>query len=263
MELKIEKYDLQPIKFNFEELKSKLTDSLEKYQGLVVTEDNLSDSTKTRTELNKLKTSIEDERKRIKKEWNEPYVAFENQIKELVGLVDKPIQCLDTQIKAFEDERKENKRKEIQEFFDDNNTNELIKLDMIFDEKWLNKGEKIEKIKETILSTLGRIETSLNVIKTQNTKYTTNMIDMYLKTLDLASALKEKERLEELEKNANLERVKKEQAVKMQESVKTEPKEEEKTFDLIFKVTGTANQMLALRNFLISNNIKFSKVEGE
>ena len=70
-------------------------------------------------------------------------------------------------------------------------------------------------------------------------------------------------KLEELEKNANLERVKREQTVKMQEPVKTEPKEEEKTFDLIFKVTGTANQMLALREFLISNNIKFSKVEGE
>ena len=263
MELKIEKYELQPIKFNFDELKGKLTESLEKYQGLVVTEDNLSDSTKTRTELNKLKTSIEDERKRIKKEWNEPYVAFENQIKELVGLVDKPIQCLDTQIKAFEDERKENKRKEIQEFFDENNTNELIKLDMIFDEKWLNKGEKIDKIKETILSTLGRIETSLNVIKTQDTKYTTNMVDIYLKTLDLASALKEKERLEELEKNANLERVKREQTVQRQESVEVAPKVEEKEYELIFKVTGTANQMLALREFLISNNIKFSKVEGE
>ncbi len=263
MELKIEKYELQPIKFNFEELKSKLTDSLEKYQGLVVTEDNLSDSTKTRTELNKLKTSIEDERKRIKKEWNEPYVAFETQIKELVGLVDKPIQCLDTQIKAFEEKRKEAKRKEIQEFFDENNTNELIKLDMFFDDKWLNKSEKIDKIKETILSTLGRIETSLNVIKTQNTKYTTNMVDVYLKTLDLASAMKEKERLEELEKNANLERVKREQTVKGQEPVKTESKEEEKTFDLIFKVTGTANQMLALRDFMVSNNIKFSKVVGE
>ena len=261
MELKIEKYELQPIKFNFDELKGKLTESLEKYQGLVVTEDNLSDSTKTRTELNKLKTSIEDERKRIKKEWNEPYVAFENQIKELVGLVDKPIQCLDTQIKAFEDERKENKRKEIQEFFDENNTNELITLDMIFDEKWLNKGEKIEKIKETILSTIGRIETSLNVIKTQNTKYTTNMIDVYLKTLDLASALKEKERLEELEKNANLERVKN-QPVKEQEVVvpKTVP---EKEYELVFKVTCTIEQMRNLREFMISNNIKFSKVEGE
>lgn len=263
MELKIEKYDLQPIKFNFAELKKELTKSLEKYQGLVVTEKNLNDSTKTRAELNKLKTTIEDERKRIKKEWNAPYVEFETQIKELVGLVEQPIQCLDTQISAFETERKENKRKEIQDFFDENNSNELIKLDMIFDDKWLNKGEKIDKIKETILATIGRIETSLNVIKSQDTKYTTNMIDVYLKTLDLASAMAEKERLEKLEQNANLERVKREQTVKMQEPVKTEPKQEEKTFDLIFKVTGTANQMLALREFLISNNIKFSKVEGE
>lgn len=263
MELKIEKYYLQPIKFNFNELKTKLTESLEKYQGLVVTEKNLNDSTKTRTELNNLKKSIEDERKRIKKEWNEPYVAFENQIKELVGLVDKPIQCLDTQIKSFENTRKENKQEEIQKFFDENNTNELIKLDMIFDEKWLNKGEKIEKIKETILSTLGRIETSLNVIKTQNTKYTTNMIDVYLKTLDLASALKEKERLEELEKNANLERVKKQQVESKQVAVYTLPKTEETECELVFKVVCTANQMRSLREFMINNKIKFSKVEGE
>lgn len=259
MELKIEKYELQPIKFNFDELKSKLTDSLEKYQDLVVTEDNLSDSTKTRTELNKLKTSIEDERKRIKKEWNEPYVEFENQIKELVGLVDKPIRCLDAQIKAFEDERKEQKRKEIQEFFDDNNTNELIQLDMFFDDKWLNKSEKMDKIKESILAILERMNTSLNVIKSQDTKYTTNMIDVYLKTLDLASALKEKERLEELEKNANLERVKRPTV----EQKQVEDKIEEKEYELIFKVTCTINQMRELKTFMISHNIKFSKVEGE
>lgn len=259
MELKIEKYELQPIKFNFDELKSKLTDSLEKYQDLVVTEDNLSDSTKTRTELNKLKTSIEDERKRIKKEWNEPYVEFENQIKELVGLVDKPIRCLDAQIKAFEDERKENKRKEIQEFFDESNTNELIKLEMFFDDKWLNKSEKMDKIKESILAILERMNTSLNVIKSQDTKYITNMIDVYLKTLDLASALKEKDRLEMLEKNANLERVKR-QAV---EQKRVEDKIEEKEYELIFKVTCTIDQMRELKTFMISHNIKFSKVEGE
>ena len=259
MELKVEKYELKPIKFNFEELKGKLTESLEKYQDLVVTEDNLSDSTKTKTELNKLKTSIEDERKRIKKEWNAPYVEFENKIKELVGLVDQPIQCLDTQIKSFENERKENKRKEIQEFFDENNTNELIKFDMFFDEKWLNKGEKIEKVKESILAILERMNTSLNVIKSQDTKYITNMIDVYLKTLDLASALKEKERLEELEKNANLERVKTQTVVQKQ----VEDKIEEKECELIFKVTCTINQMRELKTFMISHNIKFSKVEGE
>lgn len=262
MELKVEEYKLKPIKFNFEELKTKLKEKLEKYQGLVVTEENLNDSTKTRKELNDLKNSIEDERKRIKKEWNAPYENFEKQIKELVGLVDKPIQCLDTQIKSFENTRKESKREEIQKFFDENNTNELIKLDMIFDERWLNKGEKIEKIKETILATLGKIETSLNVIKVQQTKYVTNMIDVYLKTLDLASALKEKERLEELEKNANLERIKKQQVEPKQVAVYTLPKTDEEC-ELVFKVVCTANQMRSLREFMINNKIKFSKVEGE
>lgn len=259
MELKIEKYDLQPIKFNFEQLKEELTESLEKYQGLVVTEDNLSDSTKTRTELNKLKTSIDDERKRIKKEWNEPYVNFENQIKELIGLVNKPIECLDTQIKAFEDERKEKKKKEIQSFFNENNINELITFDMIFDEKWLNKSEKIEKIKEIILSTIGRIETSLNVIKTQQTKYVTNMIDMYLKTLDLTSAMKEKERLEELEKISNLEKIKKQDAQETVVSIQPQSKK----YELIFKVTCTIEQMRDLKKFMIEHKINFSKVEGE
>lgn len=257
MELKIEKYDLQPIKFNFEELKGKLTESLEKYQGLVVTEDNLDDSTKTRAELNNLKKSIEDERKRIKKEWNEPYVAFENQIKELVGLVDKPIQCLDTQIKTFENTRKENKREEIQKFFDENNTNELIKLDIIFDEKWLNKGEKIEKIKETILSTLEAINKNLNVIKSQDTKYVTNMIGVYLRTLDLASAMNEKERLEKLESIARVENP------TVKEATIEPAKEDEKFYELHFGVKVTKHQMVLLKEFLTKNKIEYWKVSEE
>ena len=257
MELKVEKYDIQPIKFNFEQLKDELTKSLEKYQGLVVTEENLTDSSKMRTELNKLRTSLEDERKRVKKEWETPYKAFEVQIKELVGLVSQPIECLDKQIATYEEARKEEKRKEIQKFFDEHNENELIKLDMFFDEKWLNKTEKIEKIKETVLSTLESINKNLNVIKSQDTKYVTNMIDVYLRTLDLASAMNEKERLEKLESIARVENP------TVKEAIIEPVKDDEKLYELYFGVKVTKHQMVSLKEFLTRNKIEYWKVSEE
>ena len=88
MELKIKEYNLpKQIGFNYDELKEQIEKSLEKYQNLVVTQENLNDSEKARTTLRGFKKALDEQRKAIKKKWNEPYDAFEKNIKELLALV--------------------------------------------------------------------------------------------------------------------------------------------------------------------------------
>ena len=44
--------------FNFDELKTELTEQLAKYEGRVVTEETLKDDKKARADLNKLKKGV-------------------------------------------------------------------------------------------------------------------------------------------------------------------------------------------------------------
>lgn len=268
MELKIEEYELKPIGFNFEELKKELEIQLEKYQNLVFTKDMLKDAKKTRTDLNNLITSIENERKRIKKEWNQPYVEFENKIKELVALIEQPKLAIDTQIKTHEDKKKQEKKKELENYFNKINESTYLKFEMIFDEKWLNDTTDVKKIKESISSRVGSFATGVAAIERQDEKYRVQMLDVYIKTMELSQALLEKDRLEKLEfestkrmiaediQNANIEK-----NVSNKKITRNETSNEEELEVLDFRVYVTRSQKLALRDYLIANNIKFGRVE--
>ena len=78
------------IDFNFEALKLGLSQSLAKYDGLVVTEDDIKGAKDDRAKLNKLREALEAKRKEVKRECMAPYNDFEAKVKELVALVDKP-----------------------------------------------------------------------------------------------------------------------------------------------------------------------------
>ena len=55
------------IKWNNEELKVAIAEKMKEYNGLVFTEETISEGKKDRANLNKLRGAIDDERKRVKK----------------------------------------------------------------------------------------------------------------------------------------------------------------------------------------------------
>lgn len=102
---------LPVIKTNFEEVKESLIVNLEKYKGIVVTEENQKDCKAMQKELAGLRNQIDTERKSIKKQVEAPIKKFDTDVKELVGIIieiEKPIK---EGIKVFDDKRKEEKRK--------------------------------------------------------------------------------------------------------------------------------------------------------
>ena len=86
LDIKLEK-QLPVVQMNFEEVKASLIAGAEKYRGIVVTEESLKDCKVMQKELSKTKNSLDTYRKGIKKEMLIPVTAFENQCKELIGLV--------------------------------------------------------------------------------------------------------------------------------------------------------------------------------
>ncbi len=68
MELQVSEIKaLEPIKFNYEELKTQIATKLENYKNLVYTEDNIKEAKADRANLNKLAKALNDEKIRIKK----------------------------------------------------------------------------------------------------------------------------------------------------------------------------------------------------
>lgn len=247
---------------------------MEKYQNLIVTEDAIQNAKKTKADLNKFRTAIEDERKRIKNLCLEPYNAYELKIKELVGLIDKPINAIDTQIKNFEDDQKENKRLEIAKFYDENigELNDLFSFVDIFNGKWLNSSVSMKSIKEEISQKLERIRLDLNVITGLKSEFEITIKDFYLNNFfDISKTLAENTRLQELkEKQTQKEEAKNIQpsapvevqtASQIVDKVQTLIKEYEPvTKALSMRVYVNKSQCEALNNFLTSQNIKFEQI---
>ena len=194
----LEKSLPKKIDFNYEAIKAELSEKLERYNSLVVTEDSISGAKKDKAALNKLKTALEDRRKEVKKDCLRPYEEFEQKIKELVGMIDAPVLAIDGQIKAFDEIKKAEKRAEIQAFYSDNvgDLAPLLPLDKVFDPRWLNATYKIEDAQKEIADRIFKVRNDIGIIKAMNLSGEQQVLDVYLRTLDMSAALAEKTRLE-------------------------------------------------------------------
>ncbi|WP_285012476.1 DUF1351 domain-containing protein [Lactococcus formosensis] len=95
-----------------EKFEKQINSIAEANSNRVVTADTLKDDKGTRAELRKLYKSLNDEKIRIKKEYNKPLTEFETWFKKAVAVLDKAIGQIDEGVKEVEFKQKE-ERKEI------------------------------------------------------------------------------------------------------------------------------------------------------
>lgn len=258
------------IEFNYEELKKELADRLVKYQSATYDDSAISLAKKDRAALNNLKTAIEDRRKEIKKQCLEPYELFEMKIKDIVGMIDKPILQIDTQVKAYEQKVKDDKKAEIEKLFNDNidDLEGIIGLYEIFNPKWLNVTYSMRNISNEIDSSLKKVREDLTVINGLQSEFDIELKNIYLNSMDLSEVLRKKAELEERKQRLEQMQAEKERAKLMQQSpiktVETDIKtvapaemEMEQLYEVTFKVLGTREQISALKQFMIVNKIKY------
>lgn len=98
------------VNVNFEEVKTSLIENLEKYKGIVVTDDNLKDCKDIQKSLSKLKKDIDSNRKEVKKLLEAPIKNFEGQCKELVSLISEVDTPIKEGIAIFDEKKREEKR---------------------------------------------------------------------------------------------------------------------------------------------------------
>lgn len=293
MEFKIQPYQkIDIITFNYEEMKNELTDKLVKYKGTTYDDSAISLAKKDKAALNKLKKAINDKKIEIKKECLIPYEDFETKVKEIMAMIDKPVLEIDTQIKNYEERVEAEKKAEITTYFNGvvGDLANVLKLDKIFDSRWLNVTFSIKNIQAEIDETIKRTNDDLEVIKGLNSEFNTELMNEYLCSFDLAAVLRKKSMLEERKKAIEeLEQKKKEQELLKQQATSQESSQEqtkvtqpsvysteqqtsvkpqingstENIITLDFRVWGTQEQINGLGEYLKENKIRYGKVPME
>ena len=254
------------IEFNYDELKSNLTASLAMYKGIIYDENAIGQAKTTRANMNKFKEFLESERKRMKKVYLEPYEAYEVKIKTLTGMVDEQVAEIDKQVKAFEQAEKDKKLEAIKTAYGEyvGDLRDLVPFERVFQDKWLNKTEKLPGIENSMVTFFSKVRDDLATITNLKSEYELAIKDTYLRTFDLGAALNEKTRLEQ--QKAKMEEyaaaVKPVQATPPVSAHATAtadvPLEPVRQVD--FRVWATEEQLRLLREFLIGNGIKYGKV---
>lgn len=273
MELKIKEYQLpQPPSFNYEELKEGLLQKVAHYETLVYTEDQIRDAKADLAGMRKLKTALNDERIRQEKEYMQPFNEFKAQIAELISIIDKPVLLIDKQVKEYEETKKQEKHHEIEMLFDGTEHPDWLKLEQIFNPKWLNASVNMKTVTTEIDERLLQITTDLATLSNLP-EFGFEASELYKTTLDINKAIQEGNRLAEIQKKkAEQEAKMKEAAEKIKEAATKAGESIQETAQAVAQATKQDKQEVcfrcwistedaaALRELFTSRGIKYQAI---
>ena len=240
------------------------------------------------------KKTIEEERKRIKKEYLKPLDEFEEKVKPITAEIDKAIDLYKSKLDEYEVIRCDKKRNEITEWWNAHR-NPMMKPDisLVWDERYLNKTGIGQTWQEDLQSKIDKIDADLSVIGSMNSNMDQlNFVSArYSEHLDLSRAISEwnkhveaLRRTEEVRAKAEAERQarekalserleresqKNEEVIKIEENVRQaqqdEPQEESNaTYWAEFRIYGaTLDQMKALTAFIKNNNMHMTILKDD
>ena len=272
-ELKIGAFNPVPVDFNYQELKKEIAEKTLPYKGLIVTEDAIPVAKTDLANLRKLEKAIDDRRKAVKKEFNAPYMEFEAKIKDILSDIQEAEANIDTQVKAFEQKEQDAKFAKINQFFELTFHDFIndVRFETVYNPKWINKGCKMADIEEEIASSANRLYADIEVVKGLKSSHEISLLNTLFHTLDLGEALKQHNILVALEERQKAEeQTKQEQVVAQEDKTDPAPSQEPteqfvvdtpKPLQVIdFRVWVNDEQKAALRNFLVSNGIRYGSV---
>lgn len=192
---------LPAVVWNYEDVKAGVEQALAQYKDRVYTADMIGGAKADRAGLNKLADAIAAKRREVKAWYLEPFQAFENQCKEVEGMIAEASGEIDAQVKAFEAAEKDAKRAAIAAYYDETagELREMVSITAIFNPKWLNKTYRLESAKMEIDATVQRIRDSLETIRTSCGADVAACMDVYLhEGLDLSAAIRKHQQLEKV-----------------------------------------------------------------
>lgn len=176
---------------NSDELEEKLADYMEQYKDAEFTEESKGIAKKISASLKKRLKAVDDRRKLVKSAWMQPYYDFEVKVNRLKGLIEEPIQLIDSQVAVFEEKRKQEKREKITLIYNQavGDLAEWIPLEKVYNPKWENATAAEKSIREEIEKAVETVENGITAINGMQSAAVGEALDIFKDTLDLSRAI--------------------------------------------------------------------------
>lgn len=278
------------ITINFEEMQAALKEAVAGYKTAVYTDETIQDAKKDRAYLRKQADEIDKKRKAIKKEFMLPYDEFEKKCKQLVALIDEGTQNIDSQVKAYEENLRAEKRELIKEAYLEivsEDMRDILTLERMYKSSWENQTTTMKSVKEDMVEKQSAVFTDLacinNSIAPDDDK--AEALKVYKTTLQLAVAMSKLQEMSAIRARVIEEERKKQEAEKiaavraeeeakwtaMNPPVPEEPVEaptvpSEDGFgawvmdEVSYKVSGTDEDYSALERFMTERGMVWQRI---
>lgn len=214
---------------NYEPLKAAAQELAAVYGSQLVSVDAIKDAKTDMAMLRKLAKSASDMRIKIEREHAAKIATVTKQLKEVAGIFTDAAAKIDSQVKAYDEERKAARLEEIKQIYAEEigDMADILPLGKLMRQDWLNKSTTTKAIRDDLQADIINAQTGIEQIKGLCSIHENAIISAFLERLRLADALAEKKKLEDMD--AAMERRKEEArkaAQEAEEAAKAAPVEE-------------------------------------
>jgi hypothetical protein len=180
------------ITFNFDEIKVNLSEQMEIYKTMEVTEEVLVERKKDIATLRKIAKAIDDKRKEVKTGYMIPFEEFDMKAKELIEIINEPIDLINKQVKEFDEKQKAEKKQKAYEYYllKMGGQSETLEFEEVFKDSWLNVATSFKSIKSDIDKALEDRLADLETITSMHSEVESKALEAYRKTKRLADAMR-------------------------------------------------------------------------
>ena len=171
--IEFEVTELVPAKVssNIDDLKNFMKIVKQKYEGWIVTEDDIDIAKSEKTKLNKLEKKISDERKKIQKKANADIEILIDTLKTYEKEVKGISNFIGEQLKGYDEKIREKKKVEVQKKINNIFTrNPGLKIFLEWNDKWLDKSFTFKKIENEVQKQYDELEKKQDFINSQIAK---------------------------------------------------------------------------------------------
>ena len=219
---------------NFEDIKKSLETEMAVYETKQFAEEDKQKAKGDLADLRKLRKAVNDRKVEVKKEYMKPYEVFEGKVKELIGVIDKPIAIQNLYNELVEEE-----------------LHDYMPLEKIYGEKWTNASTTMKSIREEINLKVMQTRQDITTIKAMKSEKEEQALNLYMENNNLALAIqminryeqekaeilrrKEKEEQERRDRELEIERerVREEERARIREEERLKTEAEQKVIDQI------------------------------
>jgi len=239
-----------------------------------------------RAELNKAEKDIADQFATLKKAYEKPLSGIELNITEIRKAIKGASETVDKKVKDYEEIRKTKKKQEITDYFKIKKF-ELLPIERIWNERWLNKTFEMRDIEIEMDGIIKGIYNEIQVLE-RIPDYGMTAKALYLETLDMSQALLKVDQLKENAEKLAKEEMNRESRKQCETNWSSEKREvgeltkkeiinskidkandlplgtttaqqKEEILEYTMTIKGTSDQLLKLRQYMTSIGIPYQK----